>query len=155
MKEVTMSKRVLSVLASMMLMVPLWVFAQGNVVIPDDPPSMGPYAPPDASRERGYIRVTNDWRDVVKITVWTRRGRQIGDYWTINPGQSVFLAGEGGQRITARPEYTIRVGDDWGSVEIGQIGYLRGDKWYINVRDVWRATHPGGRRNRGGWENRN
>ncbi|NMQ19100.1 hypothetical protein E4P82_07730 [Candidatus Competibacter phosphatis] len=60
--------------------------------------------------------------------------------WTIDPGDAAFLAVDGG-RIKVRPRYKIKVGNDWGWVNVGQVGHFQDGVWYVNVRDVWRATH--------------
>lgn len=104
--------------------------------------------PPD--ERRAYVKVTNDWRDTVRLTMWTRRGTQIGDSWVIRPGQSGLLR-EGGQKITAQGEYGIRVGDDPGIALVQDVGQRQGSTWYINVRDVWRVTHEHGGAGRGGY----
>ena len=90
--------------------------------------------------ERGAIRVTNDWRDGVRITLWTHRRERIGGSWMIDPGDSAFLM-VGETRIKVRPTYKIKVGDDWGWVNVGEVGQLQDGVWYVNVREVWRATH--------------
>ena len=43
--------------------------------------------------------------------------------------------------IRVRPNYKIKVGDDWGWVDVGQVGQFQNGRWYVNVRDVWQATH--------------
>ncbi len=89
---------------------------------------------------RGPIEVTNDWRDEVQITMWTHRRERIGGSWTLDPGDAAFLAVER-DRIKVRPRYKIKVGNDWGWVNVGQVGHFQDGVWYVNVRDVWRATH--------------
>lgn len=89
---------------------------------------------------RGPIEVTNDWRDEVQITMWTHRRERIGGSWTLDPGDAAFLAVER-ERIKVRPRYKIKVGNDWGWVNVGQVGHFQDGVWYVNVRDVWRATH--------------
>ncbi|HOB63155.1 MAG TPA: hypothetical protein PKI41_13700 [Candidatus Competibacteraceae bacterium] len=148
-------------LTALLFAVPLWICAQqASAQNATEPGYGGGYGggyderrwlqPPDPSMQRGYVRVTNDWRDTVKLTMWTKRGTQIGSYWALRPGESSYLL-ESGQRITARPEYNIRVGDDWGSVELGRVGRFYNNRWQVNVRDIWRATHTG--RNPQGWDN--
>jgi hypothetical protein len=102
--------------------------------------------PPD--ERRAYVKITNDWRDTIQVTMWTRRGTQIGSSWTIRSGRAGYLK-EGGERITATEDYNIRVGDDPTAARVGDVGERRGDAWYINVRDVYRATHRYGRGRRG------
>ena len=89
---------------------------------------------------RVSIEVTNDWRDEVQITMWTHRRERIGGSWTLDPGDAAFLAVER-ERIKVRPRYKIKVGNDWGWVNVGQVGHFQDGVWYVNVRDVWRATH--------------
>jgi len=98
--------------------------------------------PPD--QRRAYVKVTNDWRDTVRLSMWTRRGTQIGSSWTIRSGRTGYLK-EDRQRITATEDYNIRVGDNAAAATVGDVGERRGDVWHINVRDVWRATHRQGR----------
>jgi hypothetical protein len=99
---------------------------------------------------RGYVRVTNDWQDTVKVTVWTHDRQRIGDFWEIDPDDTVYLMAEG-VRIKARSSYKIKVGEDWGWVSLGDVGQFRRGRWYINVRDIWRATHQRNR-DRDGFE---
>lgn len=97
------------------------------------------------SQPRGFIQITNDWRDLVSITMWTHQRERIGDAWEIEPGKTVYLLADG-VRIKARPNYKIKVGEDWGWVNLGDVGQFRGGKWYVRVRDIWRATHARGDR---------
>ena len=109
---------------------------------------------PERSRDwpRGQIQVTNDWRDTVSVTMWTHRRERIGDSWEIEPGESAFLAVDE-DRIKVRPNYKIKVGNDWGWVNLGDVARYRRGVWYVTVRDIWRATHPrGGRGERPDWE---
>jgi len=67
--------------------------------------------------------------------------------WSLRPGENVVLQ-ERGERIRVRPNYKITVGDGGNWVDVGQIGQFRNGTWYVNVRDVWAATHqdrPAGR----------
>lgn len=89
---------------------------------------------------RGTIRVTNDWRDDVKLTMWTSDRERIGEYWTLSPGDSSFLEYRD-VRIKVRSSYKIKVGDDWGRVNLRDVGEFQDGVWYVNVRDIWRATH--------------
>lgn len=91
---------------------------------------------------RGEIQVTNDWENDVKVTVWTHRRERISGHWMLEPGVTTVLAVDG-DRIRVRPTYKIKVGDDWGWVDIGEVGQFSWGTWYVNVRDVWRATHQG------------
>ena len=70
--------------------------------------------------------------------------------WTIQPGQSALLAGEDGRSLRVRGNDKIKVGDDWGRVDIGSVGQNVGGIWYVNVHTVWRATHHQGRGRPGG-----
>ncbi|CDI01538.1 exported hypothetical protein [Candidatus Competibacter denitrificans Run_A_D11] len=97
------------------------------------------------SQPRGYIQVNNDWRDVVSVTMWTHQRERIGDAWEIEPGKTVYLLADG-VRIKARANYKIKVGDEWGRVNLGDVGQFRGGRWYVRVRDIWRATHARGDR---------
>jgi hypothetical protein len=92
-----------------------------------------------AERSRGAIQVVNDWRDEVNLSMWSDQRERIGE-WSIRPGEQVVLQ-ERGQRIRVRPNYKIKVGEDWGWVDVGQVGQFQHGTWYVNVRDVWQATH--------------
>jgi hypothetical protein len=97
---------------------------------------------PDSSRNwpRGAIQITNDWRDEVKVAMWTHQREQISGFWTVEPGVTTLLVVDG-ESIKVRPSYKIKVGDDWGWVNVGDVGQFSQGTWYVNVRDVWRATH--------------
>ncbi len=114
----------------------------GKAVAQDD---FSPY-PPSRDWPRGEIQVTNDWWGQAKVTMWTHQRERIGDYWLIEPGESAFLAIDE-DRIRVRPSYKIKVGDDWGWVDLGAVAQFHQGTWYVNVRDIWRATHQrdGGR----------
>jgi hypothetical protein len=88
---------------------------------------------------RGPIEVVNDWRDVVHVSMWSARREPIGA-WLVRPGERVLL-GEARRPIRVRPNYKIKVGDEWGWVDVGQVGQFQNGRWYVNVRDVWQATH--------------
>jgi hypothetical protein len=121
-------------LAVLLLMAPDWVVAQE-------------YGRGEGGR-RGTIQVTNDWRDEVKLTMWTSDRERIGEYWTLNPGDSSFLEYRD-VRIKVRSSYKIKVGEDWGRVNLRDVGEFQNGVWYVNVRDIWRATHQDrGRRDR-------
>jgi hypothetical protein len=134
---------VLTILMTTLFLVPPGAVAQ------DD---FSPYGP-ERSRDwhRGEIQVTNDWRDPVKVTMWTHQRERIGDYWMIEPGESAFLAIDE-DRIRVRPNYKIKVGKDWGWVDLESVGQFHRGAWYVNVRDIWRATHPRGDGRRSGWD---
>ena len=99
--------------------------------------------------DRGDMQVTNDWEHTVRVTLWKQRGEQISRRsWTIPQGQSVVLGDEGGRSIRVRSEDKIKVGEDWGRVDIGAVGQLQGGVWNVSVRNIWQATHQ--RRGRSG-----
>jgi hypothetical protein len=91
---------------------------------------------------RGDIQVTNDWEDTVRVTLWKERGEQMSrQSWTIPQGLSVILASEDGRPLRVRGYDKIKVGDDWGRVNIETVGQLQGGLWNVSVRHIWRATH--------------
>jgi len=90
-------------------------------------------------RPRGDVIVNNDWQDEVSLSMWSSKRERIGA-WIIRPGQNAVLQ-EGGVRIRVRPSYKIKVGEDWGWVDLGQVGRFQQGTWYVSVRDIWRATH--------------
>lgn len=135
---------VFAILVAALLLIPQGVIAQ------DQFPRFEPEYSSDGPR--GLIQVTNDWRDTVNVTMWTHRREQIGDSWEIEPGESAFLAVDE-ERIKVRPSYKIKVGFDWGWVNLGDVARFRRGVWYVNVRDIWRATHSrGDRGGRPNWE---
>src|SRR5215217_1559250 len=76
--------------------------------------------------DRGDIQVINDWDNTVRVTLWKQRGEQISRRsWTIPRGQSVVLGDEGGRSIRVRADDKIKVGEDWGRVDIGAVGQLQ------------------------------
>jgi len=92
--------------------------------------------------DRGDMQVTNDWEHTVRMTLWKQRGEQISRRsWTIPQGQSVVLGDEGGRSIRVRSEDKIKVGEDWGRVDIGAVGQLQSGVWNMSVRNIWQATH--------------
>jgi hypothetical protein len=91
------------------------------------------------NQARGPIQVINDWRDVVNVSMWSDRRERIGE-WVVRPGERAML-GETRRPIRVRPTYKMKVGDDWGWVDVGQVGQFQNGTWYVNVRDVWQATH--------------
>jgi len=90
---------------------------------------------------RGIIQVTNDWQDEVRLTLWSHRRERIGE-WSLSPGVTAFLDVDG-DRIKVRSSYKIKVGEEWGWVDVGEVGRFRNGTWYVSVRNVWRATHRG------------
>jgi len=122
--------RVWGILAVVFLVAPLVVLAQEG-----------------RRGDRGDIQVFNNWDNIVKVTLWKQRGEQISRRsWTIPPGQSVILGDEGSRSIRVRADDKIKVGEEWGRVDIGTVGQLQSGVWNVNVRDVWRATHDRGGR---------
>ena len=88
---------------------------------------------------RGPIQVVNDWRDVVNVSMWSESRERISE-WVVRPGERAML-GEARRPIRVRPNYKIKVGEDWGWVDVGQVGQFQNGTWYVNVRDVWQVTH--------------
>jgi hypothetical protein len=88
---------------------------------------------------RGEIDVTNDWQEAVRVSMWSGRRERIGD-WIISPGEQVVLE-VGGERIKVRPGYKIKVGEDWGWIDVGEVAQFHQGTWYVSVRTIWRATH--------------
>ena len=92
--------------------------------------------------DRGDMQVTNNWEQTVRVTLWKQRGEQISRRsWTIPQGQSVVLGDEGGRSIRVRSEDKIKVGEDWGRVDIGAVGQLQSGVWTMSVRNIRQATH--------------
>ena len=63
------------------------------------------------------------------------------------------MLGEARQPIRVRSNYKMKVGDDWGWVDVGQVGQFQNGVWHVTVRNVWAATHqdhPEGRDGRSG-----
>jgi len=123
------SKRIgwYSVLAVALFCTPLLASAQVQIQIPLPPgwPQFReepPPAPPEhyGDEPRGLLEVINDWEDQVSITVWTNQRERIGE-WVVSPGQ-INTFEEGGRRVKVRPHYKIKVGEDWGWVDVGQVG---------------------------------
>jgi hypothetical protein len=85
------------------------------------------------------VQVVNDWRGEITLSMRTDNQERLGE-WSIRPGENVVLQ-ERGERIRVRPNYKITVGDGGNWVDVGQIGQFRNGTWYVNVRDVWAATH--------------
>jgi hypothetical protein len=124
-------RRVWGLLAVMLVLAPLVVIAQDH---------------PRALRwghargwPRGASHVTNDWQEDVKVSLWSSRREPMGA-WILRPGAKVVLELEGAW-IKVRPGYKIKVGDDWGWVDVGDVGHFQQGTWYVSVRTIWRATH--------------
>jgi hypothetical protein len=92
-----------------------------------------------SDRSRGDMQVVNDWRDEVSLSLWSDNRERIGE-WTIRPGENVLLQ-EHGERLQVRPNYKMKVGEDWGWVDVGQVAQFQNGTWYVTVRNVWQATH--------------
>ncbi len=133
-----------SVLTVILVLTPLLVLAQPQW---QPPPHWPPFPteprpfPPEhyADEPRGLLEVLNDWQEEVQVTVWSHRRERIGA-WMIRAGDTVFFDVDG-QRIKVRPHYKIKVGEDWGWMDVGQVGEFHNGVWYVRVRDIWRATH--------------
>lgn len=119
------------ILAVVLLIAPMVVVAQE--------PSREPRRGNARGWPRGEIHVTNDWHDDVKVTMWSGRRERIGE-WILQPGASALLEVDG-ESIKVRPGYKIKVGDDWGWVNVGEVGQFHDGIWSVSVRDIWQATH--------------
>ena len=97
-------------------------------------------------RPRGAIQVNNDWRDQVSVSMWSNDRERIGE-WVVRSGERVVLE-EGRRSIRVRPSYKIKIGEDWGWVDVGQVGEFHNGVWYVRIRDIWRATHGARQRDR-------
>jgi hypothetical protein len=104
-----------------------------------------------ADRSRGEMQVVNDLRDEVSLSLWSEQRERLGE-WSIRPGENVVLQ-ERGERIRVRPHDKMKLGDDGGWVEVGQVGQFQNGVWRVNMRNVWAATQqdrPEGRDSRRG-----
>jgi len=128
-----MFKCFVKLLAFLVLMVPAFVFAQ-NVVDSERPW----LKPPD--EKRAYVYIKNDHTRSAKLSMWNKRGTQVGEYWVIQPGQSGYLS-ESGKKVAVSSEYTFRVGDNPGEVAVGEVSERHGKTWNVSVKKIWRATH--------------
>ena len=140
-----------SVLAVVLCLTPLLAFAQIQIQLPqgwppfsDEPRPAHPESHGD--EPRGLLEVINDWQDQVSISLWSHQRERIGE-WVLNPG-AMNTFEDGGHRIKVRPHYKIKVGDDWGWVDVGHVGQFQNGVWYVRVRDIWRATHGARQRDR-------
>jgi len=132
------------VLAVALWCIPLFASAQMQIPLP---PGWPPFpeeprpAPPEhyGDEPRGLLEIINNWGYVVRITVWSNQRERIGE-WVAQSAQTTTFE-EGGQRIKVRPHYKIQVGEDWGWVDVGQVGQFHNGVWYVRVGDIWRATH--------------
>lgn len=75
----------------------------------------------------------------VQLSLWSHRREPIGT-WTIGPGDNVVLEADGAH-IKVRPSYKIKVGEDWGWVNLGEVGQFQQGTWFVSVRAIWSATH--------------
>src|SRR2546426_1878512 len=85
----------------------------------------------DYDPARGPMHVINDWRGVVTVSMWSQHREWIGA-WVVRPGERVVL-GEARRPIRVRPNYKIKVGEDWGWVDVGQVGQFQHGTWYVYV----------------------
>jgi hypothetical protein len=69
------------------------------------------------------VQVINDWRDDINLSMRSDTQERLGE-WAIRPGENMVLQ-ERGERIRARPNYKITVGDGGDWVDVGQIGQFR------------------------------
>jgi len=118
-------------LAVVLLLAPMLVVAQGQ---PREPRWGNARGWP-----RGAMLVTNDWQEDVKVNLWSSRREWIGA-WIIRPGDNTVLELDG-EKLKVRPGYKIKVGDDWGWIDVGDVGQFQQGTWYVSVRTIWRATH--------------
>ncbi len=140
-----------SVLALALFLTPLLALAQIQIQLPPGWPSFSdeprpPHPEAHGDEPRGLLEVINDWQDQVNITLWSNQRERIGE-WVLNPG-AMNTFEDGGHRIKVRPHYKIKVGDDWGWVDVGHVGQFQNGVWYVRVRDIWRATHGARQRDR-------
>jgi hypothetical protein len=140
-----------SILAVIVFLIPLRARAQIQIQLPQGwPPSSEQPRPPHpehyGDEPRGLLEIMNDWQDQVTITLWSNQRERIGE-WVLSPG-SMNTFEEGGHRIKVRPHYKLKVGDDWGWVDVGHVGQFQNGIWYVRVRDIWRATHGARQRDR-------
>ena len=140
-----------SMVAVVLLCTPFLASAQIQIQLPPGWPQFPNEprpAPPEhyADEPRGLLEVINDWEDQVSITVWSHQRERIGE-WVVSPRQTNTFA-EGGRQVKVRPHYKIKVGEDWGWVDVGQVGQFQNGVWYVRVRDIWRATHGARQRDR-------
>jgi len=92
-------------------------------------------------QQRGTIRIDNDQRRAVHITIWTNRGRELGGGWRFRSGESAFLA-VGERKIRVRSNYQIKVGNGSRRANIGDVGRFRNGVWYVNVQNLRRDQYP-------------
>jgi hypothetical protein len=128
-----MSNRFARFIALLLFMASSSVFAQNQV--DDGKPWL---KAPDT--QRAWVYIKNDYTNTIKLTMWTKRGAQVGDAWVLEPGKAGYLV-EGSQKITASPEYVIKVGDDPGEVALYTVSERHGQTWNVSVRKIWLATH--------------
>ena len=140
-----------SMVALVLFLTPLLALAQIQIQLPPGwPPFSDEPRPPHpesyGDEPRGLLEVINDWQDQVTITVWSSQRERIGQ-WVLSPG-AMNTFEDGGRRIKVRPHYKIKVGEDWGWVDVGHVGQFHNGVWYVRVRDIWRATHGARQRER-------
>jgi hypothetical protein len=93
-----------------------------------------------ADDKRAYVFIKNDYSKPIKLSMWNKRGTQVGDYWVLRPGQSGYLS-EGGHKVAVSAEYTLKVGDDPGEIPVADVSDRHGKTWNVSVRRIWMATH--------------
>jgi len=143
--------RWLSLLAAVLFFTPLLALAQIQIQLPQGWPPFSeeprpPHPEAHGDEPRGVLEMINDWQDRVNITLWSNQRERIGE-WVLNPGSTNTFE-ESGHRIKVRPHYKIKVGEDWGWVDVGHVGQFHNGIWYVRVRDIWRATHGARQRDR-------
>src|ERR1043166_1153781 len=114
-----------SMVALVLFLTPLLALAQIQIQLPPGwPPFSDEPRPPHpesyGDEPRGLLEVINDWQDQVTITVWSSQRERIGQ-WVLSPG-AMNTFEDGGRRIKVRPHYKIKVGEDWGWVDVGHVG---------------------------------
>lgn|GEM_PF-3926312 len=88
------------------------------------------------------VRIKNDYdrQDSVLVTLWTpERQKKLGT-WTVPRGESVYL-GMNGTTLRITGDYKIKVGEEWGWVNIGDVAVQHGTTWVTTVRKIYQATH--------------
>jgi len=141
----------LSIVAVVLVLTPLIALAQIQIHLPQGWPSFSdeprsPHPEHYGDEPRGLLEVINDWQEQVAIPVWSNQRERIREC-VVSPG-TMNTFEEGGRRIKVRPHYKIKVGDDWGWVDVGHVGQFQNGIWYVRVRDIWRATHGARQRDR-------
>jgi len=95
-----------------------------------------------ANSERMPIRVFNNYKDTVVLTLWTPNKEKVGT-WTLPNGKSAYLNNSEGRRLRVSSLAKIKVGEEWGWVDVGQVAEQRNNTWIVDVRTIWQKTHEG------------